>query len=163
MAKTTNINLNLTEDENTSFVDWRKSIDGNNDSENKSNMQIIDEKIGDHETRITTLESAGGSSGGLYIVTYVGNNSQQLIQVYSSEEVTTLDRFRQKFLDPYASIENCYPATGYVADYSKTKYYPVMGLARIGAAYTILVLQDNALSTTWTFGFTNGTVTSRAL
>lgn len=42
MAKTTNLGLNLTENENTSFADWRKSIDGLGNS----NFQIIDEAIG---------------------------------------------------------------------------------------------------------------------
>jgi hypothetical protein len=46
MAKTTNLGLNLTEDENTSFSDWRKTIDGNGSGESKSNFQKIDEAIG---------------------------------------------------------------------------------------------------------------------
>ena len=47
MAKTKNLGLNLTEDENTSFSDWRRSIDGNGSGENKSNFQKIDDAIGD--------------------------------------------------------------------------------------------------------------------
>ena len=46
MPKTTNLGLNLTTDDTTKFVDWRKSIDGSGNTE-KSNMEIIDEAIGD--------------------------------------------------------------------------------------------------------------------
>ena len=42
MAKTEFLELNLTEDEETFFADWRRSIDGNNSGEALSNMQIID-------------------------------------------------------------------------------------------------------------------------
>lgn len=45
MPKTTNLGLNLTTDDTTKFVDWRKSIDGSGNTE-KSNMEIIDEAIG---------------------------------------------------------------------------------------------------------------------
>ena len=45
MPKTTNWGLNLTTDNTTKFVDWRKSIDGSGNTE-KSNMEIIDEAIG---------------------------------------------------------------------------------------------------------------------
>jgi hypothetical protein len=45
MAKTNFLGLNLTEEENTSFSDWRRSIDGNGSGESKSNMQLIDEAI----------------------------------------------------------------------------------------------------------------------
>ena len=45
MPKTTNLGLNLTTDDTTKFVDWRKSIDGSGNTE-KSNMEIIYEAIG---------------------------------------------------------------------------------------------------------------------
>lgn len=45
MPKTTNLGLNLTTDDTTKFIDWRKSIDGSGNTE-KSNMEIIDEAIG---------------------------------------------------------------------------------------------------------------------
>ena len=45
MPKTTNLGLNLTTDNTLKFVDWRKSIDGSGNIE-KSNMEIIDEAIG---------------------------------------------------------------------------------------------------------------------
>ena len=45
MPKTINLGLNLTTDDTTKFVDWRKSIDGSGNTE-KSNMEIIDEAIG---------------------------------------------------------------------------------------------------------------------
>ena len=45
MPKTTNLGLNLTTDNTTKFVDWRKSIDGSGNTK-KSNMEIIDEAIG---------------------------------------------------------------------------------------------------------------------
>ena len=44
MPKTTNLGLNLTTDDTTKFVDWRKSIDGSGNTE-KSNMEIIDDAI----------------------------------------------------------------------------------------------------------------------
>ena len=47
MAKTTNLGLNLTTDDSTEFEVWRESIDGDNASTDKSNMQIIDEFAGD--------------------------------------------------------------------------------------------------------------------
>lgn len=43
MAKTEYLGLNLTEDESTTFSDWRMSIDGKNPNGGKSNMQLIDE------------------------------------------------------------------------------------------------------------------------
>lgn len=46
MAKTTNLGLNLTTDDQTTFKAWRESIDGNGTEENPSNMQIIDEFAG---------------------------------------------------------------------------------------------------------------------
>ena len=45
MPKTINLGLNLTTDDTTKFVDWRKSIDGSGNTE-QSNMEIIDEAIG---------------------------------------------------------------------------------------------------------------------
>ena len=61
MAKTTILGLNLTEDENTSFSDWRKTIDGNGSGSTKSNFQIIDEAIG---SCLTKIESGSSGSGG---------------------------------------------------------------------------------------------------
>ena len=104
MSKTANIHLNLTEDENTSFANWRKSIDGNNDSENKSNMQIIDEEIGDHETRITTLESAGG--GGVEMITPTKDSLGRF--VLTAEEVNKIlaqpFNYVLKIVDPQMSV-----------------------------------------------------------
>lgn len=46
MAKTTKLGLNLETDGNTSFDDWRQSIDGYHESgENISNMEILDRVI----------------------------------------------------------------------------------------------------------------------
>ena len=45
MPKTTNLGLNLTTEDTMKFIDWRKSIDGSGNTE-KSNMEIIDEAIG---------------------------------------------------------------------------------------------------------------------
>ena len=59
MAKTTNIKLNLTTDESTSFQDWRKSIDGNGSGTGKSNMQLIDEKFGEIDGKLANLPSGG--------------------------------------------------------------------------------------------------------
>lgn len=47
MAKTLNLQLNLEENGETKFEIWRKSIDGNNLDSEKSNMQILDEVIGE--------------------------------------------------------------------------------------------------------------------
>ncbi len=79
MAKTKNLGLNLTEDESTSFSDWRKSIDGNNEDGNKSNMQLIDEGIGAVSDRVTKTEKntallfAINEQGGLYTKTTVSD------------------------------------------------------------------------------------------
>lgn len=49
MPKTKNLGLNLTTDDATKFSDWQKSIDGTGNTE-KSNMEIIDEAIGNIAT-----------------------------------------------------------------------------------------------------------------
>lgn len=54
MPKTTNLGLNLTTDNTTKFVDWRKSIDGSGNTE-KSNMEIIDEAIGNINTILDAI------------------------------------------------------------------------------------------------------------
>lgn len=56
MAKTANLGLNLTTDDNTKFKDWRKTIDG----DENSNMKIIDEAIGAINARLNNME--GNSS-----------------------------------------------------------------------------------------------------
>jgi hypothetical protein len=89
MAKTEKLGLNLTEDESTSFSDWRKSIDGNNPSGSKSNMQLIDEKVGGHETRITALESRGG----LYVHTVDVGGPFVVIVSNESKPYSTLQEF----------------------------------------------------------------------
>lgn len=61
MAKTSNIGLNLTTDETTQFKDWRKSIDGENNVIEKSNMQIIDEEIGNLKTNVGNLSKVATS------------------------------------------------------------------------------------------------------
>lgn len=55
MAKTQNIGLNLTEDTSTLFEDWQKSIDGNGVGSNQSNMQIIDEKFGEVDRKLSKM------------------------------------------------------------------------------------------------------------
>lgn len=52
MAKTVNLGLNLTTDDNTKFKDWRKTIDG----DENSNMQILDEAIGEIKARLNSME-----------------------------------------------------------------------------------------------------------
>ena len=54
MPKTTNLGLNLTTDDTTKFIDWRKSIDGSGNTE-KSNMEIIDEAIGNIATILDAI------------------------------------------------------------------------------------------------------------
>lgn len=53
MAKTLNLQLNLEENGETKFEIWRKSIDGNNLDSEKSNMQILDEVIGEIQKAIS--------------------------------------------------------------------------------------------------------------
>ena len=47
--KTTNLGLNLTTDTKIGVIEWRNSIDGvgSKEKNNLSNMQIIDEVVGD--------------------------------------------------------------------------------------------------------------------
>ena len=62
MPKTTNLGLNLTIDNTTTFENWRKSIDGENSIENGeelSNFQIIDEAIGNIDTLLTEVLGEG--------------------------------------------------------------------------------------------------------
>jgi hypothetical protein len=73
MAKTTNLGLNLTTDESTKFSDWRKSIDGNNSASEKSNMQILDEAIGELQTRVNELPDTG--SGDAVVVEDLSSES----------------------------------------------------------------------------------------
>ena len=42
MPKTTNLGLNLTTDNTTTFENWRKSIDGENSTENGEELSIIE-------------------------------------------------------------------------------------------------------------------------
>ena len=46
MPKTTNLGLELTDDNSTKFKDWREKMNGVGSGENKSNMQLIDEFAG---------------------------------------------------------------------------------------------------------------------
>lgn len=69
MSKTANLGLNLTEDESTDFSVWRESIDGNGETDKKSNMQIIDEFAGAIYGKSGTITlSAPRWSGGTYTV-----------------------------------------------------------------------------------------------
>lgn len=49
MPKTQFLGLNLTTDENTKVIDWRRSMDGEGNEEEGtlSNMQLIDKAFGD--------------------------------------------------------------------------------------------------------------------
>lgn len=64
MAKTENIGLNLTEDEGTSFSNWRRSIDGKGTGTAKSNMQLIDAAVGSLQKAQKTLNIESGSGTG---------------------------------------------------------------------------------------------------
>lgn len=150
MAKTTNINLNLTEDENTSFVDWRKSIDGNNDSENKSNMQIIDEEIGNHETRITTLESADGG-GKVYkhdvtIFNMDGVTAVFYFTLYSSKEslFPSISSFNTYLQNKHSSVDKACICSGAV--FVSSKWYPLVSFYNGNARY---ITSDNTISVAW--------------
>lgn len=62
MPKTTNLGLNLTTDNTTTFENWRKSIDGENSTENGeelSNFQIIDNAIGNIEEVLNQILGVG--------------------------------------------------------------------------------------------------------
>ena len=62
MPKTTNLGLNLTTDDNMKFGDWRKTIDGENSTENGeelSNFQIIDNAIGNIEEVLNQILGVG--------------------------------------------------------------------------------------------------------
>lgn len=62
MPKTTNLGLNLTTDDNMTFGDWRKTIDGENSTENGeelSNFQIIDNAIGNIEEVLNQILGEG--------------------------------------------------------------------------------------------------------
>lgn len=57
MPKTQYLGLNLTDDDNTKVKDWRMSIDGvgSEETNNLSNMQIIDKAFGDINTLLDML------------------------------------------------------------------------------------------------------------
>lgn len=62
MPKTTNLGLNLTNNDNITFGDWRKTIDAENSIENGeelSNFQIIDEAIGNIDTLLNEVLGEG--------------------------------------------------------------------------------------------------------
>lgn len=62
MPKTTNLGLNLTTDNTTTFENWRKSIDGENSTANGeelSNFQIIDNAIGNIEEVLNQILGDG--------------------------------------------------------------------------------------------------------
>lgn len=60
MAKTTNLNLELTDDNTTAFKDWRESLNGVGDGDTipKSNMQLIDDAIGVINTQLGDIDTA---------------------------------------------------------------------------------------------------------
>ena len=58
MPKTVNLGLELTDDNSTKFKDWREKINGVGDGEIKSNMQIIDNAIGDINTQLGNIDTA---------------------------------------------------------------------------------------------------------
>ena len=60
MAKTAVLKLNLTEDDSTTFGQWRASIDGNNASGKESNMQIIEKAIVDLQGQIKDVQDSIG-------------------------------------------------------------------------------------------------------
>lgn len=74
MAKTKNLGLNLTTDDETLFGDWRKSIDGENGETEKSNMQILDEVVGE-------LQNSSGGTANLK----AGEGLDSIVQKYSGE------------------------------------------------------------------------------
>jgi hypothetical protein len=60
MPKTTNLGLELTNDNSTTFKDWREKINGVGDGDTipKSNMQLIDEFAGSVNTILGDIDTA---------------------------------------------------------------------------------------------------------
>ena len=54
MPKTTHLNLELTNDNQTTFLEYREILNGVGEGENKSNAQLVDDFAG---------KFAGGASG----------------------------------------------------------------------------------------------------
>lgn len=55
MPKTTNLGLELTDDNSTKFKNWREAINGVGEGENKSNMQLIDEFAGEVKSQLENV------------------------------------------------------------------------------------------------------------
>lgn len=63
MAKTPNLNLELTTDETTLFKDWWKAMNGQGSGSSKSNMQLIDEAFGNIQASSNIVARAGEHIG----------------------------------------------------------------------------------------------------
>lgn len=87
MAKTPNLNLELTTEEATLFKDWWKAINGQGSGSNKSNMQLIDEAFGNIQASSNIVARAGEHIGdvGTPTVTVTKETDPQ-----SGEPVTVL-------------------------------------------------------------------------
>ena len=117
MARTSNIGLNLTENMNTEFSDWRASIDGNNAVGDLSNMQIIDAAFGTIEGKngTATLPSASWTSDSnpSLTVSIAGLRSVDMLFVQGS---TAADQELMDEAQLYATS-----TTGSVTFYAKVK------------------------------------------
>lgn len=63
MAKTPNLNLELTTEEATLFKDWWKAMNGQGSGSSKSNMQLIDEAFGNIQASSNIVARAGEHIG----------------------------------------------------------------------------------------------------
>jgi hypothetical protein len=93
MAKTTNLGLNLTEDDQTTFKTWRESLDGNGADESLSNMQIIDDFAGKIYGQSGTFTlTASGWSGNDYTIAVeeLGENDALLVSGATASDQTKM-------------------------------------------------------------------------
>lgn len=73
---TPNYNLYLTEDSSDEkFIEWRKKINGEGDSSNESNMEIIDRVLGEKANNSTFIETC------LRAISWAGTNVPYLYQL----------------------------------------------------------------------------------
>lgn len=73
---TPNYNLYLTEDSSDEkFIEWRKKINGEGDSSNESNMEIIDRVLGEKADNSTSVETY------LRAISWAGTNAPYLYQL----------------------------------------------------------------------------------
>jgi len=130
MLKTTNLGLELTDDDSTEFKNWREKINGSGSGENKSNMQLIDEFAGEVKTQLENVTGIASEISQtahtdnfpitikqgttIYFTTNYSSNILYTMQIYNSE-----------------NGENKFPALkmeyggGYTFYYSGSSYFEI--------------------------------------